>query len=79
MADAKLDAEGLRVRLEADLIDFEAFMNDDFDGYFSERARRILGLIESAMGKKVMDRSSEETRKLFGESLEDMIFSRQEE
>ena len=44
-------------------------MRDDFDGYFVERARRILGLIESAMGKRVTDRNSEETIKQFGESL----------
>lgn len=59
----------MRGRLEADLIDFEAFMRDDFDGYFAERARRILGLIESAMGKRVTDRDSEETVRMFGESL----------
>lgn len=69
MADTGLDAEGLRTRLEADLIDFEAFMRDDFDGYFAERARRILRLIESAMGKRVTDRGSEETVRMFGESL----------
>ncbi|MBQ6971111.1 MAG: DUF262 domain-containing protein [Synergistaceae bacterium] len=69
MAESKLDAEGLRERLEADLIDFEAFMRDDFGGYFAERARRILGLIESAMGRRIADRGSEETIKLFGESL----------
>lgn len=69
MEEACLDDDGLRARLEADLIDYDAFMRDDFDGYFIERARRILGLVESAMGKRVTDRNSDETIKQFGDSL----------
>ena len=42
---------------------------DDFDGFIRRRASALLGLIESATGKAVPGRESEETAKAFGGAL----------
>ena len=62
------DAE-LRKRIESHLVNFDALAADDFDAYFIDRAKRLLDVIEKAMGKTVPDRSSEETVKRFGVEL----------
>ena len=58
-----------RARLESNLIDYDMFMADDFKGCFTERARKLLMLIEQVMGKPITDKNSEQTIELFGESL----------
>lgn len=59
----------LRERVESHLIDFDRLIVDDFDGCFIERAKRLLDLIEKAMGKPVTDRDAENTIEVFGASL----------
>ena len=64
-----IDDDELRRRIESHLIDYDALSADDFDTYFVNRAKRLLDAIEKAMGKKIPDRSSEETVKMFGMKL----------
>ena len=67
---ANIDKSQLRMRVESHLVDFDAFIADDFDTYFIARAKRLLAVIESAMGKAVADKGAEHTINLFGCSLE---------
>ena len=60
----------LRTRIESHLVNFDLLVEDDFDSYFIDRAKKILNLIEAAMGKKVADRNAENTIEQFGKSLE---------
>lgn len=59
----------LQERLESHWVDVDAFLQDDFERYFIERAKKMLLVIEEAMGKSIADRSSEQTIKQFGQSL----------
>lgn len=59
----------LKERIESHCIDYNALVRDDFDSYFVDRAKRLLGLIEKAMGKPVSDRDAEITIEQFGASL----------
>ena len=40
-----------------------------FDTYFVDRAKKLLDLIENAMGKKIADRTAENTVEQFGSGL----------
>ena len=64
-----LTEEQLRERIESHLVDYDALVSDDFDTYFVDRAKKLLNLIENAMGKKVADRNADNTIEQFGESL----------
>ena len=59
----------LRERIESHFINYDYLKSDDFDAYFIDRAKRLLDLIENAMGKKVADREAELTIRQFGHSL----------
>lgn len=65
-----LTEEELRERIESHFINYEYLKSDDFDDYFIDRAKKLLNLIENAMGKKVADRGAELTIRQFGSSLE---------
>lgn len=65
-----LTEDELCERIESHKIDYNALSSDDFEAYFIDRAKKLLDLIENAMGKKVADRNSEITIEQFGESLE---------
>lgn len=67
---ANIDETQLRMRVESHLVDYDAFIADDFDTYFIARATRLLTVIESAMGKSVADKGAEHTIHQFGCSLE---------
>ena len=67
--DASIDDTQLRQRIESHLIDFDALSADDFDGYLIDRAKKLLTVIENAMGKKVADRGAEQTINAFGATL----------
>ena len=67
--EANIDDAEYQRRIESHLVDFGSFITDDFDAYFADRAKRLLDIIEKAMGKPVSDRASEETIKNFGEAL----------
>ena len=69
MRDAGIDEQELIVRVESHLVDYAALCSDDFNSYYVDRAKKLLALIERAMGKKVPDRGSEQTVNAFGESL----------
>lgn len=66
---ASIDSAEFRGRIESNLIDYEAFIADDFNAYFIDRTKKILRLIEKAMGKPVTDKDSEQTIALYGENL----------
>lgn len=68
---AEIDETQLKTRVESHLINFSYFINDDFDNYFINRAKAILKIIETAIGKSIADKGSEQTIKDFGCSLED--------
>jgi len=70
MRDASIDESTLQTRIESHLIDYPVFITDDFESYFIHRAKRLLAIIEKAMGKTVADKGSEQTVKAFGVSLE---------
>lgn len=67
---AQIDEAQLRQRIESHLIDYDALIKNDFDAYFIARSKRLLDVIERAMGKTVADKSSEQTIQQFGCSLE---------
>ncbi|MBK9027674.1 MAG: DUF262 domain-containing protein [Propionivibrio sp.] len=56
----------LDVFLVSHVIPVAELRSDDFDGFIRRRASALLGLIESATGKAVSGRDSEETSKAFG-------------
>lgn len=59
----------LKERIESHCVDYTALVVDDFDAYFVDRAKKLLKLIEKAMGKPVSDRDAEITIEQFGASL----------
>ncbi len=67
---AQIDEEQLKIRVESHLVNYDYFIKDDFNNYFVERAKAILKVIENAMGKTIADKSSEQTIKLYGCSLD---------
>lgn len=64
-----LTEEDLRARIESHMVNYDALVSDDFDTYFVDRAKKLLNLIEKAMGKPVADRDAEATVEQFGASL----------
>lgn len=61
----------LRKRITSHFINYDALKENDFDTCFIDRAKKLLDLIDGAMGKKVADREAENTIKQFGASLKD--------
>ena len=61
-----IDEGDLRDRVESHQASYDLMIADDFDGFFLDRASRLLDLIEAAMGKPVGDRASETTIQAFG-------------
>ncbi len=66
-----LTEEQLKTRIESHLINYEALKANDFDTYFIDRAKKLLLLVEKAMGKTVSDKNSENTIDQFGVSLDE--------
>lgn len=71
MKAAQIDEEQLKSRVESHLVNYDAFINDDFDTYFIDRAKAIMTVIEEAMEKTISDKGSEQTINSFGVSLEE--------
>lgn len=67
---ADIGEEQYRIRVESHLINYDAFIRDEFDAYFVDRAKSIMKVIERAMGKSISDKGSEQTVRLYGISLE---------
>lgn len=61
--------DDLKQRIESHCVNYEMLVADDFDAYFIDRAKKLLSLIEKAMGKPVSDRNAETTIEQFGASL----------
>ena len=59
----------MKERISSNLVDYDSFKNDNFDVYFIDRAKKIVRIIEKAMGKPIPDKASEQMIKLFGEAL----------
>lgn len=55
--------------LESHWLDVTCCRNDDFDNFIISRAKMLLDAIESAMGKAISGRDSEEVVKAFGDVL----------
>lgn len=72
MKSAEIDETELQMRVESHLVNFDAFIHDDFDTYFIDRAKAIMKVIESAMGKTISDKASEQTIKIYGVDLGDV-------
>lgn len=70
MKAAQIDESQLRMRVESHLVNYNAFITDDFDTYFVDRAKAIMRVIEEAMQKNISDKGSEQTIKEFGCNLE---------
>ncbi len=70
MKNAEIDEVTLKERVESHLVNYSALSTDDFDAYFIDRAKKIMIVIEKAMGKKIADKSSEQTIQIYGCSLE---------
>lgn len=64
-----LSEDELCSRVESHLINYDYLVADDFDDYFVDRAKKILDMIEEAMGKTISDRASDETVHQFGAAL----------
>lgn len=64
-----LTEDTLRKRIESHFINYDALVTNNFDTYFVDRAKKLLDLIEKAMGKKVADRNADNTIEQFGCSL----------
>jgi hypothetical protein len=60
----------LNKALESHLVDVADIRADDFQAYFIKRAKALLGLIGTAMGKPIQNLNSDEVIKDFGGSLE---------
>ena len=71
MKAAQIDEEQLKSRVESHLVNYDAFINDDFDTYFIDRAKAIMTVIEGAMEKTISDKGSEQTINSYGVSLEE--------
>lgn len=71
MKSAQIDEAQLRMRVESHLVNYDAFIQDDFDTYFIDRAKAIMHVIEGAMEKRISDKGSEQTIKNYGVTLED--------
>lgn len=71
MKKAEINEGILKERVESHLIDYDCFMADDFEGYFIARTKALLKVIETAMGKTIADKASEQTIRIYGVSLED--------
>jgi len=69
MANKGLTEEQMRQAIESHKIDYDILQTDDFDGFITDRAIRLLDRIELAMGKTIDGRDSEETINIFGTSL----------
>ena len=69
MANKGLSQDQIRETISSHKINFDLLASDDFEGFIIDRAIRLLDRIELAMGKSIAGRDSDETIKLFGDSL----------
>ena len=68
-ADKHVTAEDFDAFMASHVVDVDLLRADDFDGYFVERAKGIIGLIADAMGKAVTNLDGDDVIEGFGSSL----------
>jgi len=66
----RISIEAQNEILESHLIPPEFLHSDDFEGFYKERKRRLITMIEAVMGKKIYQ-SSGESSEIFEETSED--------
>ena len=69
MKNKGLSDEQVEAAITSHKVDYGLMSSDNFDGYFVDRAVRLLNRIEKATGKAISGRDSEETVKAFGQAL----------
>lgn len=67
--DERIDSELLNSYLESHWINTDLLRNDSFDAFIVDRAKKLLDAIETATGKTISGRDSEEVIAAFGEKL----------
>jgi len=67
--DSKVISTDLDKSITSHKIEITSIRTDDFDGFFVNRAKALLDLISTAMGKTISNRDSEETIAAFGDKL----------
>lgn len=70
MKKVDINETELKTRIETNLVNYDLLVSDNFDEYFIDRAKKILVLIDNAMGKQVADRGSENVIQKYGQSLQ---------
>lgn len=65
-----LSLEEVKTYISSHLVNVDYLLNNNFNEFVIDRARRILDAIEKATGKRITDRNSEDVINYFGESLE---------
>jgi len=68
--EKNVDPNLINVFVSSHILKYEYLSSDDFDNFITDRASRILDLIENATGKKITDRGSEDVLKEFNKKLE---------
>lgn len=64
-----LTVEDLKNNVSSHILDYDMLSTDNFDDFITDRAKKLLDLIENATGKKITDRGSEEVVKEFNKTL----------
>lgn len=70
MKKVNISETELKTRIETNLVNYDLLVSDNFDEYFIDRAKKLLVLIDNAMGKQVADRGSENVIQKYGQSLQ---------
>lgn len=69
LANHNVDEDDLDKHLKTHLVSPQLLKSDEYDDFILDRSKKLLNLIEKAMGKAVVGRDSEETINAFGEAL----------
>jgi len=64
-----ISTDALKQHLEAHLVDPDLLEQNNFNGFIVDRAKKLLDLIQKAIGKSVTGRDSEEVIREFGAPL----------
>lgn len=67
--EKKLTLDEIKDNVSSHILDYDMLSTDNFDNFITDRATRLLDLIEKATGKKITDRDSEEVVKEFNKAL----------
>lgn len=65
----KINSKDLESYVSSHVLNYEYLSTNNFDDFITDRATRLLDLIEAATGKKITDRDSEDVVKEFNKGL----------